>query len=389
MNMPNSWKRYAPPVFFIAVCFFFFAGLTAWMAGVWKFDFFNPGGDVYEYWKESLTWGLPFHPHHPPGYPWLIAILRLLAGAWLAPLRIMQTFSFLFLVGGGLLMVPLCNREGIPRRGWWMAFLFIAWPFVGSLYAIYPQIDSIVLFFLILGILLAVDNRWILAGAAWGAAMLTHPVAWILGPLLLLMPWGIWAWEKRRSPSFAGRMNGRELLVMTGLAAAPMIILWLWQTAVTGDPWWTVASIFKAQVVSRGTLPILDGWVGTVIGKGISGWAKVGILAMVVLVAAAVLVRVWSDRTAPMGARMLFQKIICILIPGVLLGMAVVLNQHEIWAVVRFSKILIVPLILCRDRLFGFIPQRLRTPALCVLIGLGFLTQVVYAWYMANVFFSV
>jgi hypothetical protein len=68
--------------------------------------------------------------------------------------------------------------------------------------------------------------------------------------------------------------------------------------------------------------------------------------------------------------------------------MAVVLNQHEIWAVVRFSKILILPLVLYRDRLFGFIPPRLRKPALVGLIGLGFLTQIAYAWYMANVFFS-
>jgi hypothetical protein len=386
--MPNSWKRYAPWVFFFGVCFFFFTGLTAWMAGVWKFDFFNPGGDVYLYWKESLTWGLPFHPHHPPGYPWLIAILRLLAGAWLTPLQTMQTFSFLFLMGGALLMAPICNREGIPQRGWWVAFLFIAWPFVGSLYAVFPQIDSIVLFLLILGILLSIEDRWILAGAAWGAATLMHPVAWIFGPLLMLVPWGIWAWEKRRSPSLARHMNGRELLAMTGFAVAPMIILWLWQTVVTGDPLWTIASMFKAQIVPRGTLPILDGWVGTVMEKGISGWAKVGILLLVVLAAGYILIRVLSDRTVLENGRDRYRKIVSALIPAVVLGMAVALNQHEIWAVVRFSKILIVPMILYRDRLFGFVPQRFRLPALGMIIGLGFLTQVVYAWYMANVFFS-
>ena len=56
MNMPTDWKRYSPPVIFLAVCVFFFAGLTRWMSAVWKFDFFNPTGDVYTYWKESLTW---------------------------------------------------------------------------------------------------------------------------------------------------------------------------------------------------------------------------------------------------------------------------------------------------------------------------------------------
>jgi hypothetical protein len=70
------------------------------------------------------------------------------------------------------------------------------------------------------------------------------------------------------------------------------------------------------------------------------------------------------------------------------LGLAVVLNQHEIWAVVRFSKLLILPLILYREELFGFIPKRFRMPTVYALIGLGFLTQIVYAWYMANIFFS-
>jgi hypothetical protein len=45
-------------------------------------------------------------------------------------------------------------------------------------------------------------------------------------------------------------------------------------------------------------------------------------------------------------------------------------------------------LILYREELFGFIPPRLRSPLVYALIGLGFLTQIVYAWYMANIFFS-
>jgi hypothetical protein len=388
MTMPNPWKRNAPIVFFLAVCFFFFAGLTAWMAGVWKFDFFNPGGDVFTYWKESLTWGLPFHPHHPPGYPWLIAAIHALAGSLLPPLQIMQTLSFLFLLGGALILVPLCRREGIPQRGVWMAFVFIAWPFVGSLYAIFPQIDAAVLFLLILGILLAMASRRVLAGAAWGAAMMLHPVAWIFGPLFLVAAWAAWFHDRKHTPDPARAAGGKELLAMTALAVGPFAALWIWQTIVTRNPLWTVASIFSVQVVPQGSLPILDGWIGTALDGGISGWAKTGIVSLVILTAGYILMRVASDRSGPDSARPAFRKIISILIPAAVIGMAVVLNQHEIWAAVRFSKILILPMILYRDRLFGFIPYRLRTPVLGLLVGLGFLTQIAYAWYMANVFFS-
>ncbi len=386
--MSFRWKRIAPAVFFLAVCLAFFDGLTYVMSVVWKFDFFNPGGDVFTYWKESLTWGLPFHPHHPPGYPWLIAALHTVTRAWLGPLQVMQTFSFLFLLSGALLMIPLCTQEGIAHRGWAMAFLFIAWPFVGSLYAIFPQIDAIVLFLLILGILLAMRTRWVASGVVLGAATIMHPVAWIFAPLLLLVPWAVWVRERKR-PSFNPRdIDTKQLLAMTALAVAPMALLWIWQTVVTKDPLWSIASIVQAQVVSQGSLPILDGWIGTVMGRGFSGWAKVGILSLVVLTAVYILVRVFTDRAAPENVRDLYRKIVSILIPAVVLGMAVALNQHEIWAVVRFSKILILPLILYRDRLFGFVPRRLRMPVLGILIGLSFLTQVVYAWYTANVFFS-
>jgi hypothetical protein len=388
MIMSMRWKKYAPTALFLAVGIFFFAGLTQWMSAVWKFDFFNPGGDVFAYWKESLTWGLPFHPHHPPGYPWLIAAWHALAGYWLAPLQIMQTFSFLFLMGGALLMIPLCRREGIPHRGLEMAFLYIAWPFVGSLYAIFPQIDAVVLFLLILGVLLALSGRWIASGAVLGVATMMHPVAWIFAPVLLLAPWAVWAWEKKRPASLPTDIDPKELGVMTALAVTPMVILWIWQTILTKDPLWTITSIVKAQVVSQGSLPVLDGWIGTVMGNGLSGWAKVGILSLVVLTALYLLTSILKERSAPGNGRDLYRKIVCILVPATVLGMAVVLNQHEIWAVMRFNKILILPLILYRDRVFGFIPLRFRRPALYAVIGLGFLTQVVYAWYMANVFFS-
>jgi hypothetical protein len=388
MIMSLRWKSYALPALFLAVCFFFFTGLTQWMSAVWKFNFFNPNGDVYTYWNESLTWGLPFHPHHPPGYPWLIAALHTVTGAWLGPLQVMQTFSFLFLLGGALLMIPLCRQEGIALRGWAMAFLYIAWPFVGSLYAIFPQIDAIVLFLLILGILLAMRSRWVASGVVLGVATLMHPVAWIFAPLLLLVPWAVWVWERKHPPSIPRDIDTKQLLAMTALAIAPMVLLWIWQTVVTKDPLWAIASLVQAQVVSQGSLPILDGWIGTVMGRGFSGWAKVGILSLVVLTAVYILVRVLTDRAAPGNVRDLYRKVVSILIPAVVLGMAVALNQHEIWAVVRFSKILILPLILYRDRLFGFVPRRLRMPVLYALIGFGFLTQITYAWYMANVFFS-
>jgi hypothetical protein len=385
--MTDHRREYASWIAVLVVGALFFWGLSQCMAGLWHFDFFISGGDVHTYWQESLTWGSQLNPHHPPGYPLLIAIVRTLSAGLLSALAIMQSLSFLFLMGGAFLCIVLCRREGIPRLGWQAALVFIAWPFVGSLYAVYPQKDSAVLFFLILGLLLALDGRWIPAGAAWGVATWIHPLAWIFVPILLLGPWAVWIWEGKHRTSAPGSIRLRELAALTAAAVLPLIGFWIWKTAVTKDPFSIITTIAGAQVVSRGSLPILDGWIGTLMDGGISGWVKVAILTLVVLLAVYTLVTVLRNRATPSNGRDLFRRIFSAAIPVGILVMALLLNQHEIWAVVRFSKILILPLILQRDRLFGFVPQRFWGPAFYGLIAAGFATQVAYAWYMTNVFF--
>jgi hypothetical protein len=307
----------------------------------------------------------------------------------LDPLTLLQALSFLFLAGGASLWIVLCNREGIPRHGWKAALLFAAWPFVGSLYAVYPQMDALVLFLLILGVMLSLDGRWIPAGAVLGVATLIHPLAWIFMPVLIPVPWIVWIWERRRRGPAAGSVSPASLWTMTALAIAPLIGFWIWEMILTGDPLWAVASIVDAQVVSRGSLPILDGWIGTIQSGGVSGWLKVGILSLVVLLSVYLLAAVLSRREAPADGRDRYRRIVSAVIPAAILGMALLLNQHEIWAVVRFSKILLLPLILQRDRLFGFVPPRFRMPAWGVLIAAGFLSQVAYARYMVKVFFGM
>jgi hypothetical protein len=386
--MSDRLRGYIPWIAVSAAAVLFFLGLSRCMSGLWGFDFFHPGGDVYAYWTESLTWGMPFHPHHPPGYPWLIALANTLSAGRLPPLAIMQSLSFSFLLGGAFLGMVLCRKEGIAYNGWKVALLYIAWPFVGSLYAVFPQMDSIVLFLLILGIVLGLYRRWIPAGIAWGAAAIVHPLAWIFVPLLLSASWAVRVWGRKRPPAADGLAAAKEMILMTGSALAPWLGIWLWQTVLTADPFWTLTSIVNEQVASRGLFPILDGWIGSVADGGMSGWVKIGILSLVVLLAVHLLTGALRRRTAVECAGDRFRRIVSIVLTSGILLMALLLNQHEIWAVVRFSKILVLPIVLQRDRLFGFVPPRLRMPALWALIIAGFLSQIAYAWYMSTIFFG-
>jgi hypothetical protein len=385
--MNNPTRKYAPWLLVLIVGAAFFLGLTWCMSVLWDFDFFVFGGDVHTYWEESLAWGTLANPHHPPGYPLLIAFVRALSAGILSPLALMQFLTFTFLMGGAFQCAILCRREGV-RRGWMASLLYLAWPFVGILYAVYPQKDSVVLFLLILGIVLGLDGRWIWTGVAWGIATWMHPLAWIFVPILIPIPWMVFFQERSYRPDSPASARMSELRAMTAAAVLPLIAFWVWKTAATGDPLSIITSIAGAQVVSRGSWPVLDGWIGTVMDGGIAGWIKVGILGLVVLLAACLLlVAIW-DRTTPSNGQDRYRRIVSAAIPAGILGMAILLNQHEIWAVVRFSKILILPAILLRDSLFGFVPQCLRWPALWALIVAGFLSQIAYAWYMSTVFFG-
>lgn len=372
---------------FLAVAAAFFLGLTAWMTGGLHFDLLNTRSDAFSYWRESLTWGLPFHPHHPPGYPILIAAVHALVGGLLSPLALLQSMAFLFLAGGALIAARIAARNGLSTGWIWAALIFVAWPFVGSLYAVYPQIDACVLFLLFAGVALALSEKWIAAAAVWEIAMWIHPVAWIVAPVLLVSLAGFWLWESRR-PSSAKRLGGKTLLAALAVGVLPVLLLWIWQTAVTHDPLWTLSSIFKEEVVSRGASPILDGWIGTLAGGGIGGYAKVAILAAIVLLAVYIVVRVAGGMAAEESPAGMYRRIVSLAAAAVILLLALALNQHEIWAVVRFSKILLIPLILFREKLFGFVPPKWRTPALAVVVAGGFLTQIAYAWYMASVFYA-
>jgi hypothetical protein len=387
--MIDRGREYLSWIVVLAVAGLFFVGLSQCMSGFWHFDFLVFGGDVHTYWQESLSWGLKLNEHHPPGFPILVAIVRTLTAGRLPPLAVMQSLTFVFLMGGAFLCVILCRRERVPQLGWRMALLYIAWPFVGSLYAVYPQKDSVVLFLLMLGILLGLDQKWLASGAAWGTATLIHPLAWVLVPLFLPLPWLVWIWESKRRSVGPPSVVPRNLLAMTAAAVMPLFGFWIWKTVVTNDPFSILNGIVEAQVASRGSFPLLDGWIGTFASGGTAGWIKIGILAVVVLFSVLLLAVAVRGRLPAGNGREFYRMLASVAVPVGILGLALLLNRHEIWAVVRFSKILILPLILQQDRLFGFVPPRFRMPAWWVLIAAGFLSQVAYAWYMVKVFFGM
>jgi hypothetical protein len=153
---------------------------------------------------------------------------------------------------------------------------------------------------------------------------------------------------------------------------------------VHGSPWWIIQSNLETEVSSRSTLPLLDGVIGTFLAGGVKNYVKSGI-GLVVLLAAGSLVYLAIKQK---GEGMLeFGLPIAVSVFILMLT----INQYEIWAAVRYSRLLVVPAILflaSHPWATRIVNTFNRKPIYWgSVVGLV-ISNLIYAWYMARVFFS-
>jgi hypothetical protein len=154
-----------------------------------------------------------------------------------------------------------------------------------------------------------------------------------------------------------------------------MLSLWVLVGAIhTGDKWWVVRWSFEKLMKSRGSLPVLDGLAGSIMQGEPTKVMKGVVVASVVV--AAVLLACWSAR-----ARSGEGVAVCL---G-LLGMAIILNRYEIWAVVRFGKLLVLPLAVAQSPAPLLEGPHRRWVVLVALVA-GLTTNIAYAYYLTRLY---
>jgi hypothetical protein len=144
-----------------------------------------------------------------------------------------------------------------------------------------------------------------------------------------------------------------------------------------GDLLWFVRWGAENLVRSRSSLPVLDGILGSLLSGSPQRMVKGGLALAVLLLAATTLV---------LSVRRRFAFGILFSLP--VAAMAVLINQYEIWAVIRFSRVLVLPLayFMPAPELTGPLAGRVGWVSLALVAF--FLTNVAFGYYMARVFFS-
>jgi hypothetical protein len=123
---------------------------------------------------------------------------------------------------------------------------------------------------------------------------------------------------------------------------------------------------------SEGALPVFDGLVTSLVSQSPPKMLKGVVVLTLFLIAIVLLYR-------SLRSRFWLGVATCV----ATVAMTVVLNQHEVWAVVRFGRWLMVPL-----AYFGFVglglPSRWTVPALISAFVLGIVSTFGFAAYHAG-----
>jgi hypothetical protein len=313
MQLPAGYSRTLPAVVASAAALTIY---TVWLFADLAFDPMR--GDVQAYWDRSMAMWPPFDPWWPPGYPLILAAARALTFNALTPAAVMLTVSTVAYLAAIVFVVRICSVVGV-REPLLPTLVFAVYPFVGLSEAAYPRADMVATA-LLAGCVLAFERRQLrtLAGCA-ALALIVHKALWFFVPPLLVV-----AWVRHR--------DARVMLAAAWLPAAIWIGGGAWHH---GDVLWFARSSVEALVTPSGTLPVFDSIYGSLRSARPAAVAK-GVVVLAVTAAAAFAALRSYQRGFVSGA----------IVAAAIVATAAVLNSSEAWAVVRFSKMLVVPLAL-------------------------------------------
>lgn len=328
--------------------------------------------DVEWYWSDSLSWQAPFNSYHVSGYPLCIALVRTVTFDTLPPILVMMSVNLAALLLAAWALFRIGTVSGLTHRQALFGGALVAlWPFVGLTFTVNPLADLPAISIFLAGLLSLLQGRTARAGLLLGISMVFHKALW---PFVGLLTMARLVAVRSRKWSDLGALV---------LLAAPLFLLWLGGALYHHDPLWIVSHSADVGQELRSRSAMMAGFLAPVqqglfkaLVKGCTIWALLG-LAMLVPLAA------WRLKAKGLP------YILAICTSSA--SLFVLLTQAEIWAAVRYSRLLAVPLTLLLGVWGSSGPgaRLIRHPlAPATILTLLLASQFAYAWYMARLFFE-
>lgn len=323
--------------------------------------------DVAWYYKDSLNWRVPFNSYHVPGYPLLIALFRALTFGKAHSILIMMGINVTALLVSCIAVYKLVLRQGSRRLAYVSALAFGLWPFVGLVYCVNPLAEVPAIALMLGGVLCLMSSRTIWAAVLFGAAMITHKALWPFIALLVL----VYAHHERPKRFTA--------FVALALLLAPVLVLWLFGTLHHGSATWLFGSSV-GLIVDLRDWAMFDGILWPLRKGGVANLFKAAVVAALTIGAVVTLVYHLVHRSPV--------RLYAITIALVCLGLFVFMDHVQIWAAVRFSRLLVLPIAWQLANMYSEKPVTIRPWVLRAMLVLLLLSQFAFATYMAKVVFA-
>lgn len=352
-----------------------------YIAGILRFDMFR--SDALDYWNDSLKLPYQLNRFHVPGYPVLLSLFRSATFNLLSPLTAMRVVTFLaLLVASYLVYKILVDAEVRPNYASLCAGLFGLFPFVGVLNAIFPIADLVVLMWFLAGLTASLHRRYMLAALLWGITIITHKASI---PFVALTWLSQLVFLPKASKRFASlTLSGFVILL-------PFCIVWLIGATQFGALDWIVASNFQVELASRGSFLIFDGILGNLETGGLTGTSKAMIVLILFIFVSILSILSWKKKGGVMTTSSPNTKIYGLPIALAILLLCAFVNQAEIWAAVRFGRLLVIPLGLLMNNhpgLANFLQKRWGKFSLAAISVVIIASNFFYTWYAAEVFWN-
>jgi hypothetical protein len=297
-----------------------------------------------------------------------IALLRGATLGLLPPAVVMMTITFAAVMISAWAVYRLIEISGAGKdRALQGACLYGLWPCVGLTVAVFPYADDSALALLLTGLLALQCSHPRKAAALFGLAAVFHKSTWLFTALLIV------------ADIYRGKgKSWRDPLALAFLGL-PLIAVWLLGTWHYGSPAWMLATSLGVGSEMRASWPILDGIVGAVSAGGMKAVVKGGLVVGLALTAVVSLYASLRSKQ-PNRACGIAISLGC-------LFFFIFLTRPEIWAAVRFSKLLVLPLAWSMaERPIKRSPLWLGIFIVVLLVLLA--SQFALMWYSARVFYG-
>ena len=287
----------------------------------------EPFSDLTQYWGDSLNWYL-FDVNHVPFYSLTLGFFRTISFDIFKPLGLMQLVTFINFIISIIFVyktIFLINKN--EKLALFSSFLFALWPCVGITQVVIPSADIVACSLFVSGIYFLHSKRIVYGSLLFGLSMLAHKVMWPFSFFILVV---------YLLNNFS-LISNKKMALSFILYITPLVSLWICGSVYHSDPFWIISSNIKDNLSSNSDLIIFDGLLGPLIYYQSIDKVMKGLLVIGTFLLSGFLFKV-AVKEKFIG----WEISVGILLAIILLS--IIVEQYEIWIIVRFGRLLVFPL---------------------------------------------